>query len=93
MSRDNQGKQQSSEIAQDRISGQQGGTSSQKGSGQNYQPGSQGSGWQGSSASALAPRRGSSPRSRGCAHSRVASSARTSPGMRCTRHCRILPSP
>ena len=60
MSRDNQGKQQSSEISQDRISGQQGGTSSQKGSGQNYQPGSQGSGWQGSSASALAPRRGSS---------------------------------
>jgi HSP20 family protein len=62
MSRDNQGqgKQQSSEIAQDRISGQQGGTSSQKGSGQNYQPGSQGSGWQGSSAGALAPRRGSS---------------------------------
>jgi HSP20 family protein len=57
MSRDN--KQQSSEIAQDRISGQQGG-SSQKGSGQNYQPGSQSSGWQGSSASALAPRRGSS---------------------------------
>jgi HSP20 family protein len=60
MSRDNQGKQQSSEIAQDRISGQQGGASSQKGSGQNYQPGSQGSGWQGSSASALAPRRGGS---------------------------------
>src|ERR1700682_2913669 len=60
MSRDNQGKQQSSEISQDRISGQQGGTSSPKGSGQHYQPGSQGSGWQGSSASALAPRRGSS---------------------------------
>ena len=60
MSRDTQGKQQSSEISQDRTSGQQGGTSSQKGSGQNYQPGSQGSGWQGSSASALAPRRGSS---------------------------------
>jgi HSP20 family protein len=60
MSRDNQGKQQSSEISQDKISGQQGGTSSQKGSGQNYQPGSQGSGWQGSPASALTPRRGSS---------------------------------
>jgi HSP20 family protein len=60
MSRDNQGKQQSSEIAQDRVSGQQGGASSQKGSGQNYRPGSQGSGWQGSSAGALAPRRGSS---------------------------------
>jgi HSP20 family protein len=60
MSRDSQGKQQSSEISQDRISGQQGGTSSQKGAGQNYQPGSQGSGWQGSSAGALAPRRDSS---------------------------------
>ena len=58
MSRDS--KQQSSEISQDRISGQQGGTSSQKGAGQNYQLGSQGSGWQGSSADALAPRRGSS---------------------------------
>jgi len=62
MSRDNQGqgKQQSSEISQDRISGQQSGTSS----GQNYQPGSQG-GWQGSSAGALAPRHGSSAASYG----------------------------
>ena len=63
MSRDS--KQQSSEISQDRISGQQGGTSSQKGAGQNYQLGSQGSGWQGSSAGALAPRRGSSAASYG----------------------------
>src|ERR1700674_997565 len=55
-----QGKQQSSEIAQDRISTQQGGRSAQQGSGQNYQPGSQGSGWQRPSGSALASRRGSS---------------------------------
>ena len=53
-----QGKQQSSEMAQDRISTQQGGRSAQQGSGQHYQPGSQG--WQRSSDSALATRRGSS---------------------------------
>ena len=53
-----QGKQQSSEIAQDRISTQQGGRSAQQGSGQNYQPGSQG--WQRSPDSALSTRRGSS---------------------------------
>jgi HSP20 family protein len=53
-----QGKQQSSEIAQDRISTQQGGRSAQQGSGQNYQPGAQG--WQRSPDSALATRRGSS---------------------------------
>ena len=56
----NQGKQQSSEIAQDRVSTQQGGKSAQQGSGQNYQPGSQGGGWQRPSDSAVAPRRGSS---------------------------------
>jgi HSP20 family protein len=55
-----QGKQQSSEIAQDRTSTQQGGRSAQQGSGQNYQPGSQGSGWQRSPGSTLASRRGSS---------------------------------
>jgi HSP20 family protein len=55
-----QGKQQSSEIAQDRTSTQQGGRSAQQGSGQNYQPGSQGSGWQRFPGSALASRRGSS---------------------------------
>ena len=55
-----QGKQQSSEIAQDRVSTQQGGKSAQQGSGQNYQPGSQGGGWQRPSDSAVAPRRGSS---------------------------------
>jgi HSP20 family protein len=54
-----QGKQQSSEMAQDRISTQQGGGSAQQGSGQNYQPGSQGSGWQRFPGSALASRRGS----------------------------------
>ena len=53
-----QGKQQSSEMAQDRISTQQGGRSAQQGSGQHYQPGSQG--WQRSSDNALATRRGSS---------------------------------
>src|SRR6266481_5228058 len=55
-----QGKQQSSEIAQDRVSTQQGGRSTQQGSGQNYQPGSQGGGWQRPSDSAVAMRRGSS---------------------------------
>ncbi len=55
-----QGKQQSSEIAQDRVSTQQGGRSTQQGSGQNYQPGSQGGGWQRPSDSAVATRRGSS---------------------------------
>ena len=55
-----QGKQQSSEIAQDRTSTQQGGRSAQQGSGQNYQPGLQGSGWQRSPGSALASRHGSS---------------------------------
>jgi HSP20 family protein len=55
-----QGKQQSSEIAQDRISTQQGGRSAQQGSGQNYQPGVQGGGWQRPSDNALAARRGSS---------------------------------
>jgi HSP20 family protein len=53
-----QGKQQSSEMAQDRISTQQGGRSAQQGSSQNYQPGSHG--WQRSSDSTLATRRGSS---------------------------------
>ena len=68
MSKDNQasgqsgsqGKQQSSEIAQDRVSTQQGGRSAQQGSGQNYQPGSQGGGWQRPSDRAVATRRGSS---------------------------------
>ena len=55
-----QGKQQSSEIAQDRISTQQGGRSAQQGSGQNYQPGMHGGGWQRPSDNALATRRGSS---------------------------------
>jgi HSP20 family protein len=53
-----QGKQQSSEMAQDRVSTQQGGRSAQPGSGQHYQPDSQG--WQRSPDSALATRRGSS---------------------------------
>ena len=62
-----QGRQQSSEMSQNRGSGQQGGTSaqqggisSQQGFGQNYQPANQGNAWQRSSGSAVAPRRGSS---------------------------------
>jgi HSP20 family protein len=50
-----QGKQQSSEISQDRALGQQGG---QQGYGQNYQRGGQGDAWQRSGA--LSPRRGGS---------------------------------
>jgi HSP20 family protein len=55
-----QGKQQGSEIAQDRVSTQPGGRSAQQGSGQNYQPGSQVGGSQRPSDNALATRRGSS---------------------------------